>query len=81
MYKYKIVLEYDGTNYSGWQTQKNAKSIQGTLITAAQKFLGAPAESTLWGKSPIWSVQKSSTSKHCASGSMIICPQASMYCW
>jgi tRNA pseudouridine38-40 synthase len=44
MYKYKIVLEYDGTNYSGWQTQKNAKSIQGTLITAAQKFLGAPAE-------------------------------------
>lgn len=44
MYKYKIVLEYDGTNYSGWQTQKNAKSIQGTLITAAQNFLGAPVE-------------------------------------
>jgi tRNA pseudouridine38-40 synthase len=44
MYKYKIVLEYDGTNYSGWQTQKNAKSIQGTLITAAQEFLGAPIE-------------------------------------
>jgi tRNA pseudouridine38-40 synthase len=44
MFKYKIVLEYDGTNYSGWQTQKNAKSIQGTLITAAQNFLGAPVE-------------------------------------
>ena len=44
MHKYKIVLEYDGTNYSGWQTQKNAKSIQGTLITAAQNFLGTPAE-------------------------------------
>jgi tRNA pseudouridine38-40 synthase len=44
LYKYKIVLEYDGTNYSGWQTQKNAKSIQGTLITAAQNFLGAPVE-------------------------------------
>ncbi|MCX5848139.1 MAG: tRNA pseudouridine(38-40) synthase TruA [Deltaproteobacteria bacterium] len=44
MYKYKIVLEYDGTNYSGWQTQKNAKSIQGTLIAAAQKFLGMPVQ-------------------------------------
>jgi tRNA pseudouridine38-40 synthase len=44
MYKYKIILEYDGTNYSGWQTQKNAKSIQGTLITAAQKFLDVPVQ-------------------------------------
>jgi tRNA pseudouridine38-40 synthase len=41
--KYKIVLEYDGTNYSGWQAQKNAKSIQGTLIDAAQKFLNIPS--------------------------------------
>lgn len=44
MHKYKITLEYDGTNYSGWQAQKNAKSIQGTLIIAAQNFLGAPVE-------------------------------------
>ena len=44
MHKYKIVLEYDGTNYRGWQTQKNAKSIQETLITAAQKFLGVPVQ-------------------------------------
>ena len=44
MHKYKIVLEYDGTNYRGWQTQKNAKSIQETLIAAAQKFLGVPVQ-------------------------------------
>jgi len=44
MHKYKIILEYDGTNYRGWQTQKNAKSIQDTLITAAQKFLGVPVK-------------------------------------
>ena len=42
--KYKLTLEYDGTNYSGWQKQNNAKSIQGTLIAAAQKFIGSPAE-------------------------------------
>jgi len=44
MYKYKITLEYDGTNYSGWQLQKNAKSIQETLIKAAQVFLNTPVE-------------------------------------
>lgn len=40
MYKYKITLEYDGTGYRGWQTQKNARSVQGTLIEAAAKILG-----------------------------------------
>ena len=44
MNKYKMVLEYDGTNYSGWQAQKNARSIQGALIDAAQKFLDSPVE-------------------------------------
>lgn len=43
-YKYKITLEYDGTNYSGWQKQNNAKSIQGALIAAAQSFLNIPVE-------------------------------------
>jgi tRNA pseudouridine38-40 synthase len=44
MHRYKIVLEYDGANYRGWQTQKNAKSIQETMVGAAQKFLGGPVE-------------------------------------
>lgn len=44
MNKYKIVLEYDGTNYSGWQAQKNARSVQGALIDAAREFLNIPAE-------------------------------------
>ncbi|MFH1081333.1 MAG: tRNA pseudouridine(38-40) synthase TruA [Pseudomonadota bacterium] len=40
MAKYKLTIEYDGASYSGWQTQKNAKSIQGTLITATRDLLG-----------------------------------------
>ena len=40
MARYKLTLEYDGTSYSGWQTQKNARSIQGTLIRAAQEIFG-----------------------------------------
>lgn len=41
-YKFKILLEYDGTGYRGWQTQKNARSVQETLIKAAQSFLDVP---------------------------------------
>lgn len=30
--KFKIYIEYNGTNYAGWQKQKNARTIQGVLI-------------------------------------------------
>jgi tRNA pseudouridine38-40 synthase len=43
-WKYKLTLEYDGTGYSGWQVQKNARSIQGTLIDAARKLFGGKVE-------------------------------------
>ncbi|MDO9228221.1 MAG: tRNA pseudouridine(38-40) synthase TruA [Syntrophales bacterium] len=43
-YKYKLTLEYDGTGYSGWQVQKNARSIQGTLIDAARELFGTEVE-------------------------------------
>jgi len=36
--KYKLTLEYDGTGYSGWQVQKNARNIQGILIDAARRL-------------------------------------------
>ena len=42
--KYKLTLEYDGTGYSGWQVQKNARSIQGALIDAARKLFGGEVE-------------------------------------
>ncbi len=40
MPKYKMIIEYDGTGYSGWQSQTNARSIQGTLIETAGRVLG-----------------------------------------
>jgi len=42
--KYKLTLEYDGTGYSGWQMQKNAKSIQGALVRVAEGLLGKPVD-------------------------------------
>ncbi len=37
--KFKFYIEYNGTNYSGWQMQKNSKSIQGVLIDVIRKAL------------------------------------------
>lgn len=31
MKNYKLILQYDGTNYAGWQIQLNAISVQGIL--------------------------------------------------
>ena len=36
--RYKLTIEYDGTGFSGWQSQTNARSIQGTLIDAAREL-------------------------------------------
>jgi tRNA pseudouridine38-40 synthase len=38
--RFKLYIEYEGTRYSGWQAQNNAKTIQGKLIEAAQKVFG-----------------------------------------
>ena len=38
MHRYKIIIEYDGTNFSGWQKQKNASSIQEEIEKAIFKF-------------------------------------------
>ena len=35
MSRYKVYIEYEGTRYSGWQNQQNAKTIQGTLLKCA----------------------------------------------
>jgi tRNA pseudouridine38-40 synthase len=34
--RFRLSLEYEGTRYSGWQRQENAKTIQGSIIKAAQ---------------------------------------------
>lgn len=36
----KLVIEYDGTNYNGWQKQKNGVTIQGTIEKAIEKLTG-----------------------------------------
>lgn len=40
--KFKLLLEYDGSRYAGWQIQRNERSIQGEIIMAAEKVFGTP---------------------------------------
>ena len=39
MFNYLIKIEYDGTNFVGWQSQKNGKSIQDSVERALKKVL------------------------------------------
>jgi tRNA pseudouridine38-40 synthase len=44
MNKCKLTIEYDGTGYRGWQGQTNARTIQGTLVEAAERLLGCEVD-------------------------------------
>ncbi len=41
---WKLVIEYEGTRYCGWQIQKNARSVQEELLKAAQQVLNCQIE-------------------------------------
>ena len=39
--RFKLTIEYAGTRYSGWQIQKNAKTVQGEIERAIKTSTGA----------------------------------------
>ena len=47
MPRYKLIVEYDGTPYVGWQRQENGWSVQGALEAAASQIANHPV--TLFG--------------------------------
>ncbi len=41
MARFKLYIEYEGTRYSGWQVQKNARTVQGELLGAMKTIFKA----------------------------------------
>jgi tRNA pseudouridine38-40 synthase len=41
---WKLTIEYDGTKYSGWQEQHNARTVQGQLRKTAEEFFEGTVE-------------------------------------
>src|SRR6185295_5223087 len=44
MQTFRLTLEYDGSRFSGWQDQINARTVQGELKAAARELFGAECE-------------------------------------
>lgn len=42
--RFKIILEYDGSRYSGWQRQTDARTIQGSLIAVGTEIFGGKVD-------------------------------------
>jgi tRNA pseudouridine38-40 synthase len=43
MARFKIFIEYEGTRFSGWQVQKNARTVQGEIIGAIKSVFKTDA--------------------------------------
>ncbi|MFN0191477.1 MAG: tRNA pseudouridine(38-40) synthase TruA [Aestuariivirga sp.] len=43
MPRYRLAIEYDGTNFVGWQVQASGTSVQGVIEDAIARINGAPS--------------------------------------
>lgn len=44
MPRYKLTIEFDGTNYSGWQKQPNANTVEEEVEAALSRILQTPVD-------------------------------------
>lgn len=50
MPRYRLVVEYDGTPYAGWQRQAEHRSVQQALEEAVERFAGRPVRAHCAGR-------------------------------
>lgn len=44
MPRYKVLIEYDGTDYNGWQRQPKGKTVEGTIEKGMEQILQHPVD-------------------------------------
>jgi tRNA pseudouridine38-40 synthase len=47
---YRLTVEYDGTDFHGWQAQPDARTVAGTLLGAVHRVTGERAQLTAAGR-------------------------------
>ena len=47
--RYKLIIQYDGTNFFGWQLQKNKRTIQGVLEETLKLILKSKSRIPVYG--------------------------------
>ena len=47
--RYKLIFQYDGTNFSGWQLQKNKRTVQGVIENALIRILNSNIRIPIYG--------------------------------
>jgi len=47
---FRLIVEYEGTDYQGWQVQPEGRTVQGTVEGALQRLLGHPVRASAAGR-------------------------------
>jgi tRNA pseudouridine38-40 synthase len=48
--RYRLIIEYDGTDFHGWQIQPGARTVQATLEEGLVRLLGHPTRAAAAGR-------------------------------
>src|SRR5262245_27291787 len=48
--QYRLIVEYDGTEFHGWQIQPGARTVQATLEEALMRLLAVPTRVAAAGR-------------------------------